>query len=387
MANPNGTPNIPKEIILSVIEDLNNGIGKKEVANRNKISLGNVYRIANQYKDSIHPVKAPKALKKSTKNNTLVPPTAGDNLAAITTEKTKTMTTTRQKERKSMITDEIRAAVIEDWKNGMTNKGMAEKYGVSTATISRIKSAANAEQKKQDTNKVTNKPQDKIEATGLHKLNRTKYVECGLISDRHDMPVKNYIFETHNDALMFDYDDQYRIAYNNIKSMIRFKDNKPQEGLIVYITGLPCALATVVRVCNDLKINLLLKHFNVYKRCYATQPVFTKFMDTASDDCPSELYNLAEQARSLYTYDCDANKLVKQESFFGISETYYDECKNVDHVDITLFKDCSTAFAEYQTKALALVGCGIKKSVFLNILHIEDGKCYRRHTISMSSCK
>ena len=87
--------------------------------------------------------------------------------------------------------------------------------------------------------RIRGEPLRRIQVQKPHMINiTTKPFEVGLISDRHNIPVGQYIFDIFTQEMMFDYDEQYRIAQKFLDEYIGFNENRiPNRDLIVYLTG------------------------------------------------------------------------------------------------------------------------------------------------------
>lgn len=153
----------------------------------------------------------------------------------------------------------------------------------------------------------------------------TKPFEVGLISDRHNIPVGQYIFDNiFSQEMMFDYSEQYRIVQKFLDEYIGFNENGiPNRDLVVYLTGLQIALASVVKVCYDNKVNLTLKHYNIETKVYHEQVIFDDFDNKAS---VSPFYILLNSYKYIYTY--------------GMRESEISSCKTLHLVEKSMiYKD------------------------------------------------
>lgn len=104
-------------------------------------------------------------------------------------------------------------------------------------------------------------------------------VNTALILDRHEMPVNKGIFEIEiPKAKMFDYEWYDNIVRNWIfHNVPQNEDGLWEKPLNVYVTGLPAATASVIKTCNDMRVNLTLMHFNYDTRNFEKQVIFNKF--------------------------------------------------------------------------------------------------------------
>ena len=105
----------------------------------------------------------------------------------------------------------------------------------------------------------------------LASKNNSVTVEAGLVGDRHNMPVEKFIYpEALTQELMFNYPEQERIACDFIKANFNFEDDRIKV-LKLYITGMQCAFAAVMKVCTEMKVNLIAMHYNNTTGAYVPQ--------------------------------------------------------------------------------------------------------------------
>jgi len=91
----------------------------------------------------------------------------------------------------------------------------------------------------------------------LQLIDSVKEFKCGLVANRHEMPCKNYIFQkSFNSSLMFDFEAQEAEV---VKFFNNFGVNDGKK-LVLYLTGLQTAFASVVKVCSEKKISLDVMH-------------------------------------------------------------------------------------------------------------------------------
>lgn len=92
-------------------------------------------------------------------------------------------------------------------------------------------------------------------------------MKIGLVKGRHELPVKDYIFEK-------DIEDVRNIEamYNIVSEKLNNFDKR--EPLEVYVTGLTVALTTVIRYCYNEGLNLILWHYDKQKNDYYAQVMF-----------------------------------------------------------------------------------------------------------------
>ena len=208
----------------------------------------------------------------------------------------------------------------------------------------------------------------------------------GMIRHRHPMPTNNYIFDTMSSDLMFDYDKQYEVTKRNILKCVNIVDGVAQNFITLYVTGLSCVLSTIIRVCNDLKINLTLMHHNKSTNKYQSQIVFNSF--TPQNVCPKELNNIAR--RKLCTCGCTADEFVSNNGGYEIIKVYIDSSdtsktlEQSTYRDIILFTDKLNAWKYYIESVETNKNASY---VYFNTVIIENGKCVRDATISRNKHK
>lgn len=88
-------------------------------------------------------------------------------------------------------------------------------------------------------------------------------MNVGLIKDRHNMPVDDYIFDTVGDPLNFNWMD--------LKVFKWIHEHQVHDRLYVYVSGLTAATASVVKVCYIMRIPLSLMHYNSSTNSYVEQ--------------------------------------------------------------------------------------------------------------------
>lgn len=89
---------------------------------------------------------------------------------------------------------------------------------------------------------------------------KTTNVELGLVENRHQLPVADYIFSEGDISFPINPNDLLSIAskkFNNL-GLTPYKDIR----IIVYATGLTPALTAVIRLCFTRGFFLTVKHYD-----------------------------------------------------------------------------------------------------------------------------
>ena len=184
------------------------------------------------------------------------------------------------------INDEIILGIVEDYtESNMVAKQIAAKYNVSVATVYRsLKEMGVGLRRNTKSSKevLETKPVVPASKSKFNKIGCGESVICGLVSERHDMPanVNLYIFERYlNPMVQFDFEGQYNVARDFIMEHV-YQDSKPIKDLLVYCTGIQSALAAVIKAAFDLRVNLILAHYDSQYDKYRYQLMWGEFTET-----------------------------------------------------------------------------------------------------------
>ena len=184
----------------------------------------------------------------------------------------------------------------------------------------------------------------------------TSVVKCGLIADRHDMPVSDFVFSRSLDSdLMFDFDRQYRMVEAFIRLRIKFENGVPNKEIQCYVSGLQSPLVTLIRVCNDLKVRLTIMHYNIgASGMWSAQPANS--LPAPTNKRNENLALLYSHSRIIYTFgmteDQVYDSLVKNNSIFLISIIAYQKRKRnqqpaIQYVDRYICRSYEDVFKLY----------------------------------------
>ena len=156
-----------------------------------------------------------------------------------------------------------------------------------------------------------------FEIEGVKTLQRPNYiVEVGLVGERHEIySIKKYIFEkslTQEQLLDFNY------QYEHAKEFLKDNIENEKQTLMVYCTGLQSVLATVIKACHDMEINLILKHMNTNTKSYDSQVIWD-FGHLKDVSYPFE------SIKTIYGYKCKLSDVLEAVNVYAITLTTVDK--------------------------------------------------------------
>lgn len=249
-----------------------------------------------------------------------------------------TVETKPRKKRKTVHKEDI-DLVIEFVKDGYTSKQIAELTNLSLATISRIRTNNRSECRPSGANT------EQIVTTEDHETHSDivpigTSIRVGLVADRHNMPVNDFIFKTSlSKSIMFDYDKIEDICREYIDEMVDFVNGESQQKLIVYVTGIQCVLSSLIKVTNEKKVNLTLRHYDSDTNTYHTHVIWDQF----GGSTPAEIDELLVNSKSSYTYKCDIKELIENKTCIKVVEVHYNN-DTVVYQDAYLVKNTDDMF-------------------------------------------
>lgn len=288
-----------------IYKDLCNGADKKATANKYNVDVAEVMTIAKRYNTGQKKPPAEKKIKLS-KNKVKAAPI-------------------KKGEKKNVcgLSDEKMIEILLDIENGISNAAVSKKYGISTGSVYNIKKEYGLLYK--DKGKEVDKPSAPIAKTenpidNFHKVyTKNDIIYAGLVIGRHDMPCTKFIFGSAiQEDLMFDYEQQEKICKDFITANAEYKDGAWNKSLQVFVTGMTCCLASLIKVCNIMKINLSLMHYNNSTGRYKGQVIWKDFK--CSGGVPEIFSNNWAAYHYVYTYKCSIEDISKSETFYNVSE-------------------------------------------------------------------
>lgn len=297
-------------ISKKIYDGLCNGENKKVLSNKYKVPMTAIIALQKRFKTGTiasSTVTLPEMEQKTeTDEKSKVIQIGTDSDSTKDSVETKS-----RKKRKTVNEDDI-DLVIEFVKDGYTSKQIAELTNLSISTISRIRTNNRSEVNPDQTTKDTKSHSD-IVPIGTS-------IRVGLVADRHNMPVNDFIFKTSlSKSIMFDYDRIEDICREYIDEMVDFVDGEAQQKLVVYVTGIQCVLSSLIKVANEKKVNLTLRHYDSDTNTYHTHVIWDKF----GGSTPAEIDELLVNSKSSYTYKCDIKELIENKTCIKIVEVHY----------------------------------------------------------------
>ena len=211
-----------------------------------------------------------------------------------------------------------------------------------------------------------------------YKLEQVKETatKAGLCSDRHEMNVEIFIYNTLSEDEMFNYPQLYNRAVNFIK------ENCPSNTLHLYCTGIQCALAAVIKACHDLKVTLSLFHYNAAKSIYMRQDVW-KYSDNYIDEITAAYADIMRKG-PVYTFGGKINS----EEFYTISVNHVKEKSDgfisQAYVVCDTIENAFKLYADYVKDINDKENCKTRKAVFLTKCKVEKGKFIWNNNLSKS---
>lgn len=119
-------------------------------------------------------------------------------------------------------------------------------------------------------------------------MNKNNEVVVGLVKNRHEIPVREYIFESIENVLDFEALETTVLSFLEKKVGICKKYSCGlnqsdysdvqcfcgERRLVLYITGLTTGVAAVIKLCALNGIQLTLMHFDASNGTYVPQRIF-----------------------------------------------------------------------------------------------------------------
>lgn len=319
-----------------VYEGLKAGESKKVLSNRYKMPISVVNAISKRFRTGQSTDIVPAF---SVYNTTVQGPIHEEKIRVSNVENPESEFSeiceeVKSPKKKRFLTDEEKDTLMDLFRDGYTGGEIADLLGVSISTVYRIKNKKPKTEKKQQ------------QMSDLVQLSQSN-IRVGLVADRHTMPVNDYIFKSSLDeSLMFDYNRIENICREYIKDIIDF-DTKgnAEQSLTVYVTGIQCVLSSLIKVTNEMKVNLTLRHYDSKSDSYHTHVIWDKFSNV---NLPASISEMLVNSKNSFIYKCDINELINNKALVKVAKVYLDTDSKIKYQDIILCKDTSCAFEVMQ---------------------------------------
>lgn len=336
----------------AVYDGLCNGEDKKVLANKFNMPIATVVNIKKKFK-----------VGQKKNNSVVVPIEISDNFVEAAEEVAATIPVPKVRKKRKVLTDDDVATILDMLKDGYKPAEIAELAGVSVSTVRNIKSKNNLV-------KPRKVKEEKVENTFESSLIRIGgSVRAGLVSNRHKMPVDNYIFENEIDEkTMFDYDKLENTCRDFIKENIVFdKNGNATQSLVVYLTGIQCVLSSLIKVASEMKVNLTLRHYNHETDSYITQMIWNQF----TGNLPRSINEILVNSLNSYMYNTSIHQLIEEKVLFKVTKVFYTDGK-IDHSDIVLVSNIQDAFEVIKN----IVGKGSSFTIYVNKYALNGDRFY-----------
>lgn len=144
--------------------------------------------------------------------------------------------------------------------------------------------------------------------------------KVGLCSDRHDMPVNTFIFQSPiSNDLMFDYSKQEEIVSNWIDDNIFKIGDKYAQGIMCYTTGLNCLNASVAKICMSKHIGLTFMNYDKQTNLYIEQIMLPVDVHISPISNISKIYSYVNRYLDINVHSRLLEKMTEDKS---VTEVY-----------------------------------------------------------------
>lgn len=322
-------------ISKKIYDGLCNGENKKVLSNKYKVPMTAIIALQKRFKTgTIANSQIPEMEQETERDDKSKVIQIGND-----SDSTKDSVETKSRKKRKTVHKEDIDLVIEFVKDGYTSKQIAELTNLSLATISRIRTNNRSECRPSGANT------EQIVTTEDHETHSDivpigTSIRVGLVADRHNMPVNDFIFKTSlPKSIMFDYDKIEDICREYIDEMVDFVNGEAQQKLVVYVTGIQCVLSSLIKVTNEKKVNLTLRHYDSDTNTYHTHVIWDQF----GGSTPAEIDELLVNSKSSYTYKCNIKELIENKTCIKVVEVHY--CNDtVVYQDAYLVKNTDDMF-------------------------------------------
>lgn len=377
---------------------------KKEIANKYKVDLGTIVNLSKQFNvGSIKPI-----IVSSEVSTVIFEDNEKEVNKGMEQNEKKYFGTISSDEggKREKISEEIALEMGIDLEGGkLTVKEIAEKYNVSVSTVynykkkfglnktgkkkikkKSIKKPASKKVNTKEQQEKNNDEKDKSSKPSKIIVGTKEILEVGLIKDRHKMPdkIKDYIFDSPiREDLMFNYTKLDGIVSEFLLNNIRVRKDKynnfvGEKDLVVYTTGLTCAVGAVCKMCRLNGINLTLMHYNNKTKFYEPQIIWNDFGR-------SNLGAATSKYSKSILIGCKEEELKNEFYTIKIVDFTSPDMKN-RNVDLYIFKDETYLWNSYsEILKEIMTEKDSKKTIYVELATLSDVRIIFKKRISQTS--
>ena len=393
--------------IAQILSDLRDGkLSKKEIANKNRVDLAVVCRVMKSNNFALSQVKDQ---RDEDENNNPVSPSA----EVFTDETNKEderrggdKMNERKQENKNMggyksgpkakLSDEKIIKIISDIEElgGIIKSSnlqkIADNNGVSVSTVRRygrefdlIPEPKNKKITKKKSTKVRKRRVVKKKSTekGITVYHKVGYEAfyVGMFYGRHEMPayVNTFIFgkplsvnNIFNFEMMDDIVEKF-IKDNFVLSIDDDGNYFTNKELILYLTGLSSALASVIKITAKYNINLTLAHYDNDTDRYIDQKIWDKPIRSNNP----YVENIGNYTTTTW-YKCDYEDIKSLSTFYVVQVVNFSSIDKTNRdAEVYIYMDEKVMWEHYRSLFTEVMSNRSKRlSIFVKTAHIEDEK-------------
>lgn len=224
---------------------------------------------------------------------------------------------------------------------------------------------------------VEKKPVEK-EVVVYHKAGYEVF-HVGMFTGRHEMPIfiNKFIFnKPMSKSNLFNFEMMDDIVERFIKDNFKITVDKDgvyrsDKEMILYLTGLSSALASIIKLTAKYNINLTLAHFDNVSETYVLQRIWDK---PIKSDNPY-LDNIGNYTTTTW-YKCDYEDIKSLDKFYFVQVVNFSSIdKNNRDTDAYIYMDEEVMWKQYYLILTDIMSNRNKHlSIFVKTAHIENEK-------------
>lgn len=211
-----------------------------------------------------------------------------------------------------------------------------------------------------------------------------KVFKCCLIKNREDhwVPIDDLpgIFNRIiPDRYINDYAEQLVICKNFIINNCSDRHGRIVKNVYCYMTGIQCLLASLIKACLELKVNLTLAHFNPNKKKYQDQVIFDNFGESLNDGKKYESLDHIAIPSNTYLYKYQIDDLNNLDVMYSV---VFESSNKKESIICGSIEDSFTIF-NFIVKGM--LTSSVKSSLCINENEKINGRYEYKRTVFKSS--